>query len=344
MKEFSVIIFADKTGQFTTSYLHPLTQRRMRETFKSREDAKRHKEEIEKKFIKRQFADLMNLTVGELLNWFMLEVPDNSLHKYSKLHFTDFAETFSNYKIEALTSDVLKVWLDQIQQENKLKDISMRKIKCDFDGFFKFLIEKEVISSSPLTSVYYERVPIPVYSRNILSEIEIQQILDAAKDFSPGYLYPLLRMFVETGAKSTEVAELTWKDIDLDKRQIKFKQATSSRERVLEISEELASHLRKKKSKQGYVFLTYYGEPFTKTKLGRAVTEFKVKSKFAKNWSCSDFRHSFAVHFLSKGGSLNKLQYFLGHSNVYQTKQLYGAVTKQVLTKSSSNPYTAIPS
>lgn len=344
MKDFSVIIFADKTGQFTTSYLHPLTQRRMRNSFRTREQAKQYKEEIEKKFTKRQFADLMNLTVGELLNWFMLEVPNNSLHKYSKLQLTDFAETFSDYRIETLTSDVLKVWLDQVQQENKLKDISMRKIKCDFDGFFKFLIEKEVISTSPLTSVYYERVPIPVNSRNILSETEIHQILDAAKDFSPGYLCPLLKMFVETGAKSTEVADLTWKDIDLEKRQVKFNQSTSSRERTLEISEELALLLSKKKSKQGFVFLTYYGEPFTKTKLGRAVTEFKVKSKFAKNWSCSDFRHSFAVHFLSKGGSLNKLQYLLGHSNVYQTKQLYGTVTKQVLAKSSSNPYTATTS
>lgn len=344
MKDFSVIIFADKTGQFTTSYLHPLTQKRIRSSFKTREAAKQHKEEIEKKFRKRQFADLMNLTVGELLNWFMLEVPDNSLHKYSKLHFADFAETFSDYRIEALTSDVLKVWLDQIQQENDLKDISMRKIKCDFGGFFKFLIEKEVISTSPLTSVYYDRVQIPVYSRNILPETEIKNILETARDFSPGYLYPLLKMFVETGAKSSEVADLTWKDIDLDKRQVKFKQTTSSRERTLEVSEELASLLSKKKSKQGHVFLTYYGEPFTKCKLGRAVTEFKVKSKFSKNWSCSDFRHSFAVHFLSKGESLNKLQHLLGHSNVYQTKQLYGNVTKQVLAKNSANPYTATPS
>ena len=76
-------------------------------------------------------------------------------------------------------------------------------------------------------------------------------------------------MFVETGARSNEVADLPWKGIDLEKRQ---------------------------------------------------VTEFKVKSKFAKNWCCSDFRHSFAVHFLSKGGSLNRLQYILGHSNVHQTK------------------------
>lgn len=151
-------------------------------------------------------------------------------------------------------------------------------------------------------------------------------------------------MFVETGAKSSEVADLTWKDIDLEKRQVKFNQTTSSRERILEISEELASHLSKKKNKQGYVFLTYYGEPFTKTKLGRAVTEFKVKSKFAKNWSCSDFRHSLAVQFLSKGGTLNQLQHILGHSNVYQTKQLYGAVTKQVLAKNPkklSDPYSA---
>lgn len=347
MKEFSVIIFADKTGQFTTSFSHPLTQKRIRNTFKTREEAKRNKEEIERKFTKRQFNDYMGLTVGELLNLFMLEVPNNNLLKYSKLHLTDFAETFSDYKIEALTSDVLKVWLDQIQEENKLKDISLRKIKCDFDGFFKFLVEKEIISKSPLTSVYYERVPIPVYSRNILSEAEINHILNAALDFSPGYLYPLLRMFVETGAKSTEVADLTWKDIDLEKRLVKFKQTTTSRERTLEISDELAQLLSKKKSKQGYIFLTYYGESFTKCKLGRAITEFKVKSKFEKNWCCSDFRHSFAVHFLSKGRSLNELQYILGHSHVQQTKQLYGEVTKRVIAKNPKNlldPYTATSS
>ena len=75
----------------------------MRDTIKTREEAKQYKGEIEKKFTKKQFADLMNLTVGELLSWFMLEVPDNSLHKYSRLHFSDFAETFSAYKIEAMT-------------------------------------------------------------------------------------------------------------------------------------------------------------------------------------------------------------------------------------------------
>ncbi|MFP5387623.1 MAG: tyrosine-type recombinase/integrase [Bacteriovoracia bacterium] len=118
-------------------------------------------------------------------------------------------------------------------------------------------------------------------------------------------------------------------------------------QRALSISEELVQQLHKKRSKQGYVFLTYYGEAFTKCKLGRAETEFKVKGNFSKNWCCSDFRHSFSVHFLSIGGSLNKLQYILGHSNVHQTKQLYGEVRKRILSKNSKNsfdPYTSTAS
>src|SRR5687768_11921773 len=104
MKEFTVIILADKTGQFTTSYVHPLTQKRVRNSFTTREEAKRHKEELERKFTKRQFTDLTGLNIGELLNLFMLEVPNNSLMKYSKLYLTDFVETFSDFKVEALTS------------------------------------------------------------------------------------------------------------------------------------------------------------------------------------------------------------------------------------------------
>lgn len=339
MKEFTVNIYPVKTGMFFTSYVHPLTKKRVRKSFESKTEAQEHKYIIEERFRKTKFKNLMELNVGELLNLFILEVPNNPLSKYSKLHFADFAETFGDFKVEKMSSDALKVWLDQIQKENNLKDMSVRKVKCDFDSFFKYLVVKDIIAESPLTEIYYERITPPVHSRNILSESEIKRILEAVKEFSPGYLYPLIRIFAETGAKSTEVVELDWRDVDLENGKVKFKRTSSSCERVLSISHELIQILNKKRSKQGHVFVTYYGEPFTKNKLGRAVTEFKVKSKYPRDWCASDFRHSFAVNFLAKGRSMNDLQYILGHSNVYQTKQLYGGITKETIQKNFKNPF-----
>jgi integrase len=322
-----------KNGSFMTNYQHPLTKKRVREEFPTREAAKAHKADIERSFTKRNFNNLMGLNIGELLNIYMLEVPNNSLNKYTKLHTADFAETFGDFSVDELTTDVLKTWLDQIQRENKIKDISVRKIKCDFDGFFKYLVDKEIISASPLTEIFYSKTVPSIGSRNILSANDIKEILRLVKEFSPGYLYPLIKMFAETGAKTSEVMDLKWGDMDFENKKIKFNKTTSSCERELTLSDELISILEKRKAKTAYVFTNINNEPFTAAKIARALTEFRVRSRSEMKWRVCDFRHSYAVNFLSKGRALKDLQYILGHQNVFQTKQLYGEVTKNSLTK-----------
>lgn len=37
---------------------------------------------------------------------------------------------------------------------------------------------------------------------------EIERLLAALKRYSPGYLYPIVKLFAETGAKVTEVVQL----------------------------------------------------------------------------------------------------------------------------------------
>ncbi len=69
--------------------------------------------------------------------------------------------------------------------------------------------------------------------------------------------------------------------------------------------------------------MTYYKEPFTKPKLARLVNEFKIKTRCEIQWTLMDLRHSFAVNYLRSGGDIRKLQYSLGHENIYDTKRLY---------------------
>lgn len=323
MKDFSVSIYPIKGGEFFTTFIHPLSKKKVRERFKSRQEAISYKEEIEKKYTRPRVEHFHDLNVEDLLNQFTLEKPDNCFIKYSKASLIDFVETFGDYKIEELTTETLKTWMDQIQREGNLKDISMRGMKCDMDSFFKYLIEKDLISESPLTAIYYKKSTPPLNSRNLLSPDEIRELLKAIKAFSPGYLYPLIKMFAETAAKTTEVTELIWKDLSLEKGEIFFAKTSTSCERTLKLSEELVEIFKKKKVTQGHVFKTYYGETFTKSKITRAIYEFKAKGMFQKDWGPMDLRHSFAVNYLRNGGGLKELQYLLGHANVFQTKQLY---------------------
>lgn len=327
MKNFSVNIHPVKGGEFFTSFIHPLTKKRIRQKFVSHREALAYKQSVEGKFTAKNLENLIGLPVLDLIHQFNIDRPNNLFAKARKMHFIDFVDTFGTYKIEELTTDILKTWLDQVQKENNLKNISMRAIKCEIDMFFKYLVEKDVISESPLTAVYYERSAPPISARNILSPAEISSLLTALEVFSPGYLYPLIKMFAETAGKTTEVTELLWTDINFEKGEVQFAETASSRERVLKLSDELLTILQKRKNQKGHVFLTYYGEPFTKNKIRRALTEFKVKGTFKKGWTPMDLRHSFAVNFLKIGGTLRALQYILGHQYVFQTKQLYGSIS-----------------
>ena len=158
------------------------------------------------------------------------------------------------------------------------------------------------------------------------------------------YLYPILKMFSETAAKSKELVELTWGQVDLKKGLVTFPKKERVQARTLKISQELIEILRLKSdggpAPKNRVFMTYYKEPFTYEKLRSAVSEFKKKGSYkGKDWVIGDLRHSFAVNFLTPGGDIRELQKALGHWNVYDTKRLYGEITKQQVSKEVISPF-----
>jgi len=82
----------------------------------------------------------------------------------------------------------MRAWFDQVQRENNLRDITMLGMECAIDTFFQYLIKKEVISDSPLTTIYYRKAVPEIAARNILSKSQIEELLASAKAYSPGYL------------------------------------------------------------------------------------------------------------------------------------------------------------
>ncbi len=339
MQDFQVNVYPLRDKNFLTSFVHPLTKRKVRQNFSSRLEAQEYSQQVEARFKRPKPENFRELTIEELVVYFMSERPQNNHFVRSKRHLFDFIETFGQFKIDDLTTDAFRVWLDQIQRENGLKDITMRGLKCQIDTLFAFLEEKEVISESPLSRIYYEKIAPPLKARNLLSEEDIEKLLTAIQGYSPGYLFPIVKMFVETGAKVVEVIELGWKDVDLQNGIIHFRSREKSQERKLKISNELVSDLAKKKRQSTTVFLTYYKEPFTRSKLTRAVNEFKDKELYKGEWGPLDLRHSYAVNFLARGGDMRELQRILGHNNVFDTKRLYGEAATEKAARDVANPF-----
>lgn len=316
MENYTVSIYPSAGGRYLASYLHPLSKKRIRLHFDTKKEAEAYRKQIEDRFTKGMTGDFKELQVDDLLIYYMREYPKSDF-ALAKRYTTDFSDTFGKFKITEVTSEDLRNWLDLIQRENKLKDISIRGVKCIIDTFFNFLVQKEVISESPLTTIYFKKPAPEVSARNILSKSQIDDLLAKAKTYSPGYLYPIVKIFTETAAKPSEIIELGWRQINLEAGEVYFPRTPKSQERTLKISEELTSYFEKKQKIGGFVFMTYYKEPFTSTKLSRLLGEFKLKGNCSIRWTPMDLRHSYAVNFLKAGGDIRKLQHVLGHENVF---------------------------
>ena len=338
MEDFQVKIYPIKDGTTLTSFTHPLSKKKIRKAFTNRDMAKIYKEEMEHKYKRKHKAHYRELSLEELIIIFIDDKPGNAYTKM-KTHIIDFVNTFGKYHIDELTSDAFKVWLDQVQKEYKLRDISMRGLKCEIDTLFSFLVNRDIISESPLSKIYYKKYVPSIKSRNILNPSQIDELLKAVKSFSPGYLYPIIKMFAETAAKNKEIIDLKWSDLDLERGTIRISESKGGKERTLKISDELITLLKEKNKKQGSLFWTYHNEPFTTNKLFRLITEFKEKKLFKGDWCPLDLRHSFAVNFLASGGDMKELQYILGHGQLFDTKRLYGEASKEIISKSITNPF-----
>lgn len=323
MSTFQVNTCTLKDRTILASYVHPLTKRKVRKTFASNILAAEYKSKIENRFSGIDLNSYRDLSLEELMVLFMHEKPKSTFFKM-RLHLVDFTETFGHLLVENLTTDMLRTWFDQVQQENKIADTTMRSLKCTLDRLFEFLIEKEIITESPLREIYYRKTPANTISRNHLPAHEIEKLLEAVKKYSPGYLYPIIKLFAETGAKVTEVVELKWNQVDCVKCTVQFEGTDRSQKRTVPISEELATMLSKNQKETGVVFKTFYRESFTRVKLARAINEFKAKGLYRREWNLLDLRHSFGANFLAQGGSLRDLQLLMGHSNVFDTKRIYG--------------------
>ena len=338
MKQIEVRILPLTENQFLTTFEHPLTKKKVRQKFLTRKEAQEYKVEIEHQFKRGKVKNYRELTIEELLCLFMEDCPESPFSK-KKVHLIDFVDTFGELLLDDLTTPMLRSWLNQIKIENNLQEISVRGLKCEVDTFFAYLVKKEIISESPLKRIYYKKYVPSIKARNILSPDEINDLLRAIKAYSPGYLYPIVKMFAETACKTSELVHLEWSDVNLSKKIIKLKGQNKGQERKVHLSDELIALLSKKEKMSGRVFMTYYKEPFTSKKVILAINEFKLKTRYSLKWCPMDLRHSFAVNYLSKGGDIRELQMILGHYNVFETKRLYGEAMVKNIAENSVSPY-----
>ena len=142
-------------------------------------------------------------------------------------------------------------------------------------------------------------------------------------------------MLADTGCRISELIQLQWKDIDFDNLLITVN-GKGDKQRVIPFSFELRKflyRLRQNAPKMGenecpLVFPTRTFNMQRRANVLRDVEQLCAELKInTPPRTLHAFRHSFAINYLRKGGSVFHLQKSLGHSDLGMTRRYANLLT-----------------
>jgi integrase/recombinase XerC len=194
--------------------------------------------------------------------------------------------------------------------------------------YFRFLEGVGVISKSPTTGI--ETPKREKNGRQVLRPDEYTKMLSLAGANPRDYA--VLQVFLQTGIRVSELANLTVDDIDFIKPSITVR-GKGSVEREIALEKKgihaLKSYLGvRPESISKRVFLNYQGEPISERGIRKLVVKYRKEAGITKKASCHTFRHTFATCKAEKGVPAYQLQQWLGHANL-NTTQIYIHLGKQ---------------
>ena len=194
--------------------------------------------------------------------------------------------------------------------------------------YFRFLEGVGFIAKSPTTGI--ETPKREKNTRQFLRSDEYTKMLSLAGANPRDYA--VLQVFLQTGIRVSELANLRIEDIDFIKPAITVR-GKGSVEREIALEKKgihaLKSYLAiRPESISTRIFLNYKGEPISERGIRKLVVKYRKEAGITKKASCHTLRHTFATYKAEKGVSPFQLQQWLGHANL-NTTQIYVHLGKQ---------------
>jgi integrase len=335
----------NKSGKasWQIDYIDPVGKR-VRQTFKKKKDADAEIGKRVSLIAENRYLDVKKeykTTFGELLARYEKNFEDQSSFKTAKIFFI---ENFKHYfKEDTLLANIRYVDLETFRNDLKQKLTHHEKIRTVASinremsclrHIFKKAVEWEMIGENPFNKGSSLHLKENNQRTRYLIEDEIDRLLDACstkvikfpeskkhvkqmtrKDVH--YLRDIVECAINTGMRKGEILSLKWEQIR--NGFIYLRKTKTSNPRQIPINEDLDAlfkRIRKRQEfKSEYVFI-YEGRRIEELKNG---INAALKRANIEDFTFHDLRHTFASHFVMRGGSLKALQEILGHTSLTMT-------------------------
>lgn len=244
-------------------------------------------------------------------------------------------------EIGAITRDVLERYqghlLQRRKRDGKPLALSTQVNRLDpVKAFCKWLARSGALPFNPAADLLVPRVPRRLPGR-VLTPLEARRVLDLPDTRTPAGVRDraILEVLYSTGMRRMELVRLAISDVVLDQRWAFVRQGKGGRDRVVPLGpaatdwiHRYLAEVRGGLSGVGAIsalFLTDYGEPFRRNRLGDLVKRYLGLSRVGIPGACHVFRHACATHMLENGADIRYIQALLGHADL-STTQIYTRV------------------
>lgn len=181
------------------------------------------------------------------------------------------------------------------------------------------------IKANPLAGVRH----LPTKKKNpkrALSESEITALLDE----SPERYRRVWTVFLGTGLRRTELVQLRWKDVDLERRLIHIRPETSKTraEAWQPFGDDVAEALGAPGEPEGHVFVNGRGRFWGDQLLPKLKLCCRHAGIDLRGVCLHSLRYTFATRLIASGADIKTVQSLMRHATAAMTLALYAQVTE----------------
>jgi integrase/recombinase XerD len=204
-------------------------------------------------------------------------------------------------------------------------------------AFFKWLARENHILYNPAADLVLPKLPNRL-PQVVLKIEEIEAILATPDVATLAGLRDraMLETLYSTAIRRMELSSLKVHDLDTRHGTLMVRLGKGGKDRVVPVGARACAWLDRYLADvrpellgardAGTLFLTDFGEPFEKNRLGDLVKRYIARAGLDVPGACHLFRHACATHMLENGADIRFIQALLGHSEL-STTQIYTQVS-----------------
>lgn len=224
-----------------------------------------------------------------------------------------------------ITKDDLDAFTGKLTKDGYTPKSVSRKINS-IKTFYRFLKNNGFVSLNPATEIRH-----PKYDTKpprVLSKMEYRALRDATR--GDVRTYAIVELFLQTGVRIGELAQLTLPDIQEKELMVKYTNGSSRSVPLNKAAKQaLDSYLAiRPKTQNLTLFVTKSGKPLLIRNIRTTIDRF-FRVAGIVDAKINDLRHTFIAHHLAAGTPITTISKIVGHKRVSTTEKYLNLVKEQ---------------